>query len=144
VTIIRYVPQVFGVTYAPLQPFNTDGVHVTAQVVKEELGSDLTYVYIAYSINLGTWLYERMALTYGNTYEGTLDPIIAGARVQFYVIAYDALDNTGRDDNGGYYYKFTVIANPLPLLIIGGGVAGIIALVVVVWMIRRRRSPSPS
>ncbi len=139
VTVLRYIPNVFGVTYTPMQPLSTDSVHVTAQVVKEELGSDIQQIYVAYSVNMGPWLSRLMTLAYGNTYEETLDPFPAGARVQLYVAAQDVLGNIGRDDNGGLYYEFIVGSNPISLLIIGGGVAGIIGLVVVIWMIRRRR-----
>ncbi len=138
-TVIRFRPQVFGVTYAPLQPLSSDNVYVTAQVVKEDLGSNIQYIYVAYSINMGAWLSSRMTLAYGNTYEATLNPFRAGVRVQLYVAAQDVLGNIGRDDNGGLYYEFIVNANPMPILIIGGGVAGIIGLVIVIWMIRRRR-----
>jgi len=142
-TVVRYAPVVSGVSWTPVQPTDVDRMRFTAQVFQDARGSGIKLVLVFYSVNSKPWATRLMTATSVTGYAGTLDPLPAGSSVRFYVQAADNLGNIVRDDNAGLYYRFTVVMNVVPLLVMAGGVAVIVASLVVSWWTLRRGRRRP-
>lgn len=143
VLVARYAPVVSGVSWTPFQPADVDRIRFTAQVFQDARGSGISLVLVFYSINNESWATRLMTTTSATEYAATLDPLPAGSSVRFYVQAFDNYGNIVRDDNAGLYYSFTVVMNPVRLLVVAGGAAVIAATLVGSWLTLRggRRRP---
>jgi hypothetical protein len=148
VTVTSYPPVISDVHFTPSQPLDTDYITVSATITQDLKGSGINQILVFYSLDGSRWVTRLMSSENGDRYSATLNPFPAGARVQFYILARDNLDNVVVDNNNHTYYSFTVIMNPT-LLITGGAVVGIVAVGVGVFYFLRyrpriRHSPSQS
>lgn len=142
-TVVRYVPVISGISWTPPQPTSADRVRIVAQVSQDARGSGIKMVLAFFSINSEPWAARLMTATSITEYVATLDPLLPGSTVRFYVQAADNNGNIARDDNAGIYYGFTVGMSAVTVLVVGGGIAVIIAMLAGSWLTLRKGQRRP-
>jgi len=105
-----YPPAITDVQYAPESPNDSDVITVTASV---QDGTGVASVELHYRTSeADNWTIIEMAGDSG-TYSVQIGPFEAGTVVEFYITAIDTSSNgnEGTENNGGEYYRFTVISS---------------------------------
>ncbi|MGY5875466.1 MAG: CARDB domain-containing protein [Candidatus Thorarchaeota archaeon] len=97
--------EISNVQQDPMEVTDTDTVDISCMVT-DFAGVDSVTLF--YRVDGGMWMSIGMSPTLEETYEVTIPAQVAGALVEYYISAINALNVTTIDDNAGELYQYTV------------------------------------
>lgn len=103
-------PEIGTPTHEPETPNPGEDVTVSVNVTDADTGVRPDGVILSYTTDGGgTWNNVTLRKTTGDTYEGIIQGLPAGAQVNYMIIAYDYENNEAVKDDAGNYYVYIVI-----------------------------------
>ena len=103
-------PSISLVSHDPTTPTDAETITISCEVIDD---NDISSVLLYFRINGGSWTSGIMSNTEDNIYEITFGVLDYDDFVEYYVYAVDDSpnNNIAIDDNGGFYYSFTIVSS---------------------------------